>query len=220
MARNNAHNSTPVLNRDTMLEGHLHDAYCAGMTPHSSQGAMLISAVHHASCITCITKTCRGITALLAHAGSDSSKASSLVTVLCLQGGGSVNYWVGAVDARNKEYAQLMRKFQVEANLHDATKRSLSEQRHDKQALQVSCINCNCTYHGALSPYSPLHRLHVCKLRSNAVIIVAHEVVVMALAVVWRLDCTSNIAELLCIFSWLGGCALPLTQGQELLPKW
>ena len=48
-----------------------------------------------------------------------------------------MNYWVGAVDARNREYAQLMRKFQVEANLHDATKRSLSEQLHDKQALQV-----------------------------------------------------------------------------------
>lgn len=49
-----------------------------------------------------------------------------------------MNYWVGAVDARNREYAQLMRKFQVEANLHDATKRSLSQQLHDRQALQVS----------------------------------------------------------------------------------
>ena len=49
-----------------------------------------------------------------------------------------MNYWVGAVDARNREYAQLMRKFQVEANLHDATKRSLSQQLHDKQTLQVS----------------------------------------------------------------------------------
>lgn len=49
-----------------------------------------------------------------------------------------MNYWVGAVDARNREYAQLMRKFQVEANLHDATKRSLSQQLRDTQALQVS----------------------------------------------------------------------------------
>ena len=61
-------------------------------------------------------------------------------TVCGLQGGGSANYWVGAVDARNREYAQLMRKFQVEANLHDATKRSLSEQLHEKQTLQVSAL--------------------------------------------------------------------------------
>lgn len=60
------------------------------------------------------------------------------MTVGGLQGGGSANYWVGAVDARNQEYAQLMRKFQVEANLHDATKRSLSEQLRESQTLQVS----------------------------------------------------------------------------------
>ena len=71
--------------------------------------------------------------------------------MLHVQGGGSVNYWVGAMDARNREYAQLMRKFQVEANLHDATKRSLSEQLHDKQALQVSCISHSCTHYGGLS---------------------------------------------------------------------
>ena len=55
----------------------------------------------------------------------------------CVQGGGSVSYWVAAVDARNREYAQLMRKFQVEANLHDAAKRSLSEQIHTRHKLQV-----------------------------------------------------------------------------------
>lgn len=60
------------------------------------------------------------------------------MTVRALQGGGSANYWVGAVDARNREYAQLMRKFQVEANLHDATKRSLSDLLHERQTLQVS----------------------------------------------------------------------------------
>lgn len=49
-----------------------------------------------------------------------------------------MNYWVSAVDARNREYAQLMRKFQVEANLHDASKRSMSEQLHAKHELQVS----------------------------------------------------------------------------------
>ena len=48
-----------------------------------------------------------------------------------------MNYWVSAVDARNREYAQLMRKFQVEANLHDTSKRSLSEQFLAKQELQV-----------------------------------------------------------------------------------
>ncbi|KAL0054321.1 hypothetical protein WJX82_007108 [Trebouxia sp. C0006] len=52
------------------------------------------------------------------------------------KGGALVNYWVSAVDARNREYAQLMRKFQVEANLHDASKRSLSEQLLAKQELQ------------------------------------------------------------------------------------
>ncbi|KAL0025665.1 hypothetical protein WJX77_002451 [Trebouxia sp. C0004] len=51
------------------------------------------------------------------------------------KGGALVNYWVGAVDARNREYAQLMRKFQVEANLHDASKSSLSEQLLAKQEL-------------------------------------------------------------------------------------
>ncbi|KAA6417005.1 MAG: hypothetical protein FRX49_13040 [Trebouxia sp. A1-2] len=51
-------------------------------------------------------------------------------------GGALVNYWVSAVDARNREYAQLMRKFQVEANLHDASKRSLSEQLLAKHELQ------------------------------------------------------------------------------------
>jgi len=54
-----------------------------------------------------------------------------------MQGGALVNYWVSAVDARNREYAQLMRKFQVEANLHDTSKRSLSEQLLAKQELQV-----------------------------------------------------------------------------------
>lgn len=49
-----------------------------------------------------------------------------------------MNYWVSAVDARNREYAQLMRKFQVEANLHDASKRSMSEQLLAKHELQVS----------------------------------------------------------------------------------
>ena len=49
-----------------------------------------------------------------------------------------MNYWVSAVDARNREYAQLMRKFQVEANLHDASKRSMSEQLLVKHELQVS----------------------------------------------------------------------------------
>ncbi len=51
-----------------------------------------------------------------------------------------MNYWVSAVDARNREYAQLMRKFQVEANLHDASKRSLSEHLLAKQELQV-CLH-------------------------------------------------------------------------------
>ena len=54
-----------------------------------------------------------------------------------------MNYWVSAVDARNREYAQLMRKFQVEANLHDACKRSLSEQLLAKQELQV-CLLVQC----------------------------------------------------------------------------
>jgi len=54
-----------------------------------------------------------------------------------VQSGGSVNYWVGAVDARNREYAQLMRKFQVEANLHDTSKGSLSDQLLANQGLQV-----------------------------------------------------------------------------------
>ncbi len=54
-----------------------------------------------------------------------------------------MNYWVSAVDARNREYAQLMRKFQVEANLHDAFKRSLSEQLLAKQELQV-CLQVFC----------------------------------------------------------------------------
>lgn len=74
----------------------------------------------------------------MAHVGFDKSEATHCIAVPHLQGGGAVNYWVGAVDARNREYAQLMRKFQVEANLHDATKRSLSQQLQDKQALQVS----------------------------------------------------------------------------------
>ena len=47
----------------------------------------------------------------------------------------------------------------------------------------------------------------------------AHEAVIMALVVIWRLDCTSNMAELLCVFSQLDGCTLPLTQGQKLLSK-
>ena len=145
-------------------ETRLQQRHNAGETAHYKQCShcvMLINAVHYASCTSCITETCRGITPLLVHAGSDSSKASSFTTVLCLQGGGSVNYWVGAVDARNKEYAQLMRKYQVEANLHDATKRSLSEQLHDKQALQVSCISCGCVYYEGLSHLRPF-ALHAC----------------------------------------------------------
>lgn len=60
------------------------------------------------------------------------------LTAFGVQGSGCVNYWVGAVDARNHEYAQLMRKFQVEANLHDASKGSLSEQLTVNRDLQVS----------------------------------------------------------------------------------
>lgn len=47
---------------------------------------------------------------------------------------------MASVDARNREYAQLMRKFQVETNLHDASKRTLSEQLHANHALKVSCL--------------------------------------------------------------------------------
>ena len=50
-----------------------------------------------------------------------------------------MNFWVASVDARNREYAQLMRKFQVETNLHDASKRTLSEQLHANHVLKVSC---------------------------------------------------------------------------------
>ena len=59
-----------------------------------------------------------------------------------------MNYWVGAIDARNKEYAQLMRKFQVEANAHDAIKKTLSEQLFTTQTLKVSFA----VYNAALKP--------------------------------------------------------------------
>lgn len=60
-------------------------------------------------------------------------------TAASVQGSEKVNFWVASVDARNREYAQLMRKFQVETNLHDASKRTLSEQLHTNHTLKV-CI--------------------------------------------------------------------------------
>ena len=180
--------------------------------PTASISLTLYLVMQYVMLHNCNTKPRRGITALVAHTRSDSSQASSFVTMLCLQGGGSVNYWVCAVDARNREYAQLMRKFQVETNLHDATKRSLSEQLHDKQTLQVSCTGRSRTYCEVLSHCSSLHCQHVSRLRSN-------EAIVVTLVVMWRLDCTPNVAELRCVFSQLGSCKLLLTRGQKLLSK-
>ena len=146
-----------------MLERCQHNAYqketClqqrhgAGQTPHCkqcSQCSMLIVAIHCGFFNQLHHQDMQWHHFSIKLAGSDRSKASSFVIVLHLQGGGSVNYWVGAVDARNREYAQLMRKFQVEANLHDTTKRALSEQLHDKQALQVSCVRHSCIRHSCM----------------------------------------------------------------------
>ena len=44
--------------------------------------------------------------------------------MLQVQGGNSVNYWVSTVDARNREYGQLMRKFAGEVPCSLVTKPS------------------------------------------------------------------------------------------------
>lgn len=71
-----------------------------------------------------------------------------------------MNFWVASVDARNREYAQLMRKFQVETNLHDASKRTLSEQLHTNHTLKVCILMV--LAHSQITKSNSLNLLRAC----------------------------------------------------------